>query len=44
MLRFVNLRPDRALRWKVEDHGLGRSKSVIWKAGISKVIASVNVG
>jgi hypothetical protein len=33
------LRPDGALRWKVEDRRLGRSGSVMWKAGTSKSIA-----
>jgi hypothetical protein len=35
----VNQRPDRALRWKVEEHRLGRSGSVMWQAGTSKVVA-----
>jgi hypothetical protein len=32
MLRFDNLRPGGALRWKAEDRRLGRSGSVMWKA------------
>jgi hypothetical protein len=43
MLRLDNLRPDGALRWKAEDRRLGRSGSVIWKAGTSKVVALVCV-
>jgi hypothetical protein len=39
MLRLDNLKPGEALRWKVEDHRLGRSGSVMWKADTSKVIA-----
>jgi hypothetical protein len=40
----VNQRPDGALRWKVEEHRLGRSGSVMWHAGTSKVVASTCVG
>jgi hypothetical protein len=39
-----NLRLGRTLRWKVKDRRLGRSKSVIWKAGTSKVVAPACVG
>jgi hypothetical protein len=39
MSRFDNLRPDGALRWKLEDHRLERSGSVMWQAGTSKVAA-----
>jgi hypothetical protein len=39
MLRLDNLRPSRALSWKVEDHQLGRSGSVMWKVDTSKVVA-----
>jgi hypothetical protein len=39
-----NLRPGRALRWKVKDHRLGKSGSVIWQAGTSKAIAPACVG
>jgi hypothetical protein len=39
MLRLDNLRPDGALRWKIEDRQLGRSGSGMWKACNSKVIA-----
>jgi hypothetical protein len=35
---MVNLRPGGALRWKVEDHWLRRSGSVMWKVGTSKVV------
>jgi hypothetical protein len=38
MLRMYNLRPDEALSWKAEDRRLGRSVSVIWKAGTFKVV------
>jgi hypothetical protein len=34
-----NLRPGEALRWKEEDRQLGRSGSVMWKVGTSKVVA-----
>jgi hypothetical protein len=34
-----NLRLGVALRWKVEDGQLGRSGSVKWQAGTSKVVA-----
>jgi hypothetical protein len=44
MLMLDNLRPDVALRWKVEDHRLGRSGSVMWKVGTSQVVALVCVG
>jgi hypothetical protein len=44
MLRFDNLRPGGALRWKVEDHRLGRSESVMWKAGTSEIVALACVG
>jgi hypothetical protein len=43
MLRFVNLRPGGALRWKAEDCRLGRSGSVMWKVGTSKIVASTCV-
>jgi hypothetical protein len=39
MLILDNLRPGRALRWKVEERRLGRTGSVMWKAGTSKVVA-----
>jgi hypothetical protein len=39
MLRLDNLRPGGALRWKAEDHRLERSRSVMWKAGTSKIVA-----
>jgi hypothetical protein len=39
MLRLDNLRLGGALRWKVEDHRLGRSGSEMWKASTSKVVA-----
>jgi hypothetical protein len=34
-----NMRPGRALKWKAEDHWLGRSGSEVWKADTSKVVA-----
>jgi hypothetical protein len=37
-------RPGEALRWKVENHQLGRSGSVMWQASTSKVVASTCVG
>jgi hypothetical protein len=36
---WFNWRPGGALRWKLDDHQLGRSGSVIWKVGTSKVVA-----
>jgi hypothetical protein len=39
MLRLDNLRLDESLRWKAEDHRLGRSGSEMWKAGTSGVVA-----
>jgi hypothetical protein len=39
-----NLRPGGALRWKVEDHQLGRSGSVMWQARTSKVVSPACVG
>jgi hypothetical protein len=44
MLRLDNLRPGRALRWKWEDHRLGRSRSEMWKADTSKIVALACVG
>jgi hypothetical protein len=44
MLRLDNLRSDGALRWKAEDHRLGRSKSVMWNAGTSKFVSPACVG
>jgi hypothetical protein len=41
---MVNPRPGRALRWKAEDHRLGRAGSVMWKADTSKVVAPACVG
>jgi hypothetical protein len=38
-----NLRPGGALRWKADDHRLGRSGSVMWLAGTSKVVAQACV-
>jgi hypothetical protein len=43
MLRLDNLRPGGALRWKAEDRRLGRSGSVLWKAGTSKIVAPTYV-
>jgi hypothetical protein len=51
--RFLNLelwnlwliwRPGEALRWKGEEHQVGRSRSVKWQIDTSKVIALVYVG
>jgi hypothetical protein len=39
MLRLDNLRSGGALRWKVEDHRLGRPENEMWKADTSKVVA-----
>jgi hypothetical protein len=36
-------RPGEALSWKVENHRLGRSGSVMWQASTSKVVASTYV-
>jgi hypothetical protein len=44
MLRLDNLRPGEALRWKVEDHRLGRPGSDMWKVGTSMVVAPASVG
>jgi hypothetical protein len=44
MLIYVNLRSDGALRWNVEDHRLGRSGSVMWQAGITKIVAPECIG
>jgi hypothetical protein len=43
MLMLENLRPSRALRWKAEDRQLGRSGSVMWKDGTSKIVAPAYV-
>jgi hypothetical protein len=37
---MFNLRPGGALRWKVEDHWLGRSGILMWQASTSKVVAT----
>jgi hypothetical protein len=39
MLRLDNLWPGRTLRWKAEDHRMGRSGSEMWKADTSRVVA-----
>jgi hypothetical protein len=44
MLDLDNLILGGALRWKVEDHWLGKSESVVWKADTSKVVAPAYVG
>jgi hypothetical protein len=44
MLRLDNLRLGGALRWKAEDHRLGRLESVMWQADSSKVVAPACVG
>jgi hypothetical protein len=44
MSRMDNLRLDGALRWKVEDRWLGSSRSVMWQADTSNVVALVCVG
>jgi hypothetical protein len=41
---MVNLRPGGALRWKVEDHWLGRTGRVLWKVSTSKVVAPICIG
>jgi hypothetical protein len=41
---MVNLRLDGAIRWKVEDHRLGRLGNVMWKTGTSKVVGPICVG
>jgi hypothetical protein len=38
-----NLRPGGTLRWKVEDHRLGRSGSVMWQVSTFNVVAPVCV-
>jgi hypothetical protein len=43
MLIFDNLRSGGALRWKVEDCRLGRSGSVMWQAGTSKIVTVVSL-
>jgi hypothetical protein len=37
-------RPGGGLRWKGEDHRLGRSGSVVWKTGTFKAISPACVG
>jgi hypothetical protein len=45
VVRFwLNGRLGGALKWKGEDHRLGRSRSGVWKVGIFKVIAPTCVG
>jgi hypothetical protein len=44
MLRLDNLSPGGALRWKAEDHRLGRSLSGRWITVTSKVVAPTSVG
>jgi hypothetical protein len=41
---WLNWRPGGALRWKEEDHRLGRSGSVMWQAGTSNIVAPSYVG
>jgi hypothetical protein len=41
---WLNWRPDDALRWKVEDHRLERSKRVMWQVGTTKAVAPACVG
>jgi hypothetical protein len=41
---WLNWRLGRALRWKAEDRRLGRSGSMMWQAGTSKVVAPTYVG
>jgi hypothetical protein len=36
---IINWRPGGTLKWKAEDHWLGREESVIWKVGPSKIVA-----
>jgi hypothetical protein len=36
---WIIWRPGGALRWKGEDHQLGRSGSGVWKAGTFKAVA-----
>jgi hypothetical protein len=36
---MVNMRPGGDLRWKVEDHRLGRAENVIWQADTFKIVA-----
>jgi hypothetical protein len=43
MLRLDDLRPGGVLRWKAEDHRLGKSRSEMWKAGTSKVVPPLPV-
>jgi hypothetical protein len=37
------LEPDGTLRWKVEDHRLGRAESVMWQVGTSKIVPPPSV-
>jgi hypothetical protein len=41
---WLNWRPGGTLMWKVEDHRLGRSGSVMWQARTSNVVAPSYVG
>jgi hypothetical protein len=38
---MVNIRPNEVIKWKVEDHWLRRSGSVMWKAGTFKIVAPI---
>jgi hypothetical protein len=40
---MFDLRLEGVLRWKTEDRQLGRSESVMWKAGTSKVVSPIFV-
>jgi hypothetical protein len=41
---MFNLGPGGALRWKVEDHQLRKSRNDMWQAGTSKVVVPTCVG
>jgi hypothetical protein len=41
---WIICRPGRALKWKGEDHQLGRLGRDVWKAGTFKVVAPTCVG
>jgi hypothetical protein len=42
-VKLDKLRPDGAFRWKAKHRQLGRSKSVMWQAGTSKVVAPASL-
>jgi hypothetical protein len=41
---WIIWRPGGALRWKGEDHRLGRSESGVWKASTFRAVAHACIG